>query len=267
MPDTESANAEDPQNAPFELEQSDMYSKYLLHSRTEILFVLRSMIKKNCLTSVYFDQGRSFLLTAILDVDERNRRFILDRGGDEDVNQKALLAPRLLCTANLEKVKIQFLLDGLQSVRHNGRMAFSAKIPETLLRLQRREYFRLETPQVNPILCQLKTKNENGVPLTHELPLLDISGGGVCLMVPTSAEGLFPVGVTFTDARIELPEEGVIQTDLEVRNNFLITMRNGNQHLRVGCRFIDLPGNRLTMIQRYITRIERERKARLSGLE
>jgi len=56
-------------------------------------------------------------------------------------------------------------------------------------------------------------------------------------------------------------------TALCVRNAFPVTTKTGNQYLRLGCEYLDLPGTRLTMIQRYITRIERERKARLSGLD
>jgi hypothetical protein len=42
--------------------------------------------------------------------------------------------------------------------------------------------------------------------------------------------------------------------------------RGGLPYLRIGCEFTSLPGTRLAQIQRYITRMERERKARESGL-
>ena len=35
---------------------------------------------------------------------------------------------------------------------------------------------------------------------------------------------------------------------------------------RAGCQFVDLPGQMLTLIQRYIIRVERERKARETGM-
>ena len=54
--------------------------------------------------------------------------------------------------------------------------------------------------------------------------------------------------------------------NLIVRNAFDVTTKTGNHHLRVGCEYVNLPGTRLTMIQRYITRVERERKARMSGM-
>ena len=47
----------------FELEQPEDYSQYLLHSKSEIVAVLRSLVQKGALITVYFDQGKSFLLT------------------------------------------------------------------------------------------------------------------------------------------------------------------------------------------------------------
>jgi len=266
MSEHEAGPSEEPRQPSFELE-SDAYGKYLLHSRTEITFLLRSMLKKECMVTIYFDHGRFFFLTALLDLDEKNGHVLIDVGSDEAVNQRALKADHLLCTASLDKVKIQFSLKGLQAAKQGGRPAFLARLPQSVLRLQRREYFRLDTPQGNPIICQMKVARENGGYVNLNLPLLDISGGGVGLMAPLDSETMLAVGNQFSACRIDIPEEGVIQVDLIVRNAFHITMRNGSQHLRVGCEYVDLPGSRLSMVQRYITRIERERKARASGLE
>jgi hypothetical protein len=56
----------------------------------------------------------------------------------------------------------------------------------------------------------------------------------------------------------------VIQTKLMVRNSFPMTMRNGAVIKRTGCAFLDLPSNQQALIQRYIIRLERDRRAKLS---
>jgi len=85
--------------------------------------------------------------------------------------------------------------------------------------------------------------------------------------VPEVIAEHLPVGTLLQNCRIALPEEGVITGTLCVRSAFGVTPGNGHSFVRIGCEFINLPGQRLTMIQRFITRIERERKARQSGLE
>jgi c-di-GMP-binding flagellar brake protein YcgR len=47
---------------------------------------------------------------------------------------------------------------------------------------------------------------------------------------------------------------------------FEITLRSGARIKRAGCEFVKLPGQMSTLVQRYIIKVERERKARESGM-
>lgn len=260
MEETEPLRATPP---VFELEQSDDYSQYLLHSRTEILAVLRSIIQKGTLITAHFDQGRSFFLTSMIALQPDNTEFILDVGSNEEMNGKALKANKLIFTAVVDKVKTQFSLDRLRRVEYEGRPAFIGALPDTLLRLQRREFFRLATPIANPIrLCTALVPEERAV----DVPLVDISGGGVGLMAPLDLAGLLETSRMLENCRIMLPGEGLLVTTLQVRNLFDVVTRGGLRYVRVGCEFVNLPAARLTAVQRYIIHVERERKARLSGL-
>ncbi len=258
-----------PQEAPtkLELEQDGVYGKYLLHSRTEIIFVLRAVQQKGSLITVYFNEGRSFLLTSLVDVDGDRGTLTFDTGSDEEMNNRALKADRLVFTTSLDKVKIQFSLQRLEAATHGGRPALRGALPASLLRLQRREYYRLTTPVATPVRCRLSIPKADAAPVLADIPLLDISGGGIGLLVKPELKDDFRIDTAFRDCRIDLPDEGLLVCNLIVRNAFEVTTKSGNQHLRVGCEFDNLPGTRLTMVQRYITRVERERKARASGLE
>ncbi|MGL5631834.1 MAG: flagellar brake protein [Azovibrio sp.] len=249
-----------------ELERADVYSQYLLHSQAEVVYVLRSAMQKGCMITVYFDMGQSFFLTSLLDVAPEG--IILDYGSDEDINRRALKAQRLICTTSVDKVKVQFALEGLSLVEHEGRHAFFSKRPDSVLRLQRREYFRVPTPIANPLICRTPiTSADDGETKYVAFPLLDISAGGLCLMVSTEQAEYFPRGQVFKQCYLDLPDEGQITLDLEACNAFEVTTRTGNRYTRVGCSFFGLSNAKLSAIQRYITKLERERKARISGLE
>ncbi len=266
MPDTDAPPASDGLPNGFELEQTDVFSKYLLHSRAEILFILRSLIQKGAMITVHFDQGQSFLLTSMLALSADQRSFVLDIGSDEEMNKRALRADRLILTTVLEKVKIQFSLNRLTPAFYEGRAAFAGDLPASLLRLQRREYFRLSTPIAQPIRMTTHLRLSDGSLAFIELPLLDISGGGIGLMVQPDQAQLFQRGDQLDDCRMMLPEEGLLVASVCVRNMFDVATRTGTRFVRLGCEFVAVPPARLSMVQRYITRIERERKARLSGL-
>lgn len=256
-----------PSATVFEIEQEHLYRQYLLTTAMEVLYVLRSMQKRGCMATVYFAQGRSFFLTSVLAVGDDGKHFVIDIGSDETVNREALEAARLVVTASLDSVKIQFALSGLQETRHQNRPAFLAAVPPAVLRLQRREYFRLETPLADPLHCQIPLTAEDGSPPTLDLALLDISGGGLSLLVPNEAAHHFQIGKLLANCRLRIPGETAINVSLCVRSCLPVSKKAGHEYLRVGCEFINLPGMWLSAIQRYITRIERERKARLSGLE
>jgi c-di-GMP-binding flagellar brake protein YcgR len=252
---------------PFDLQFEDdptgEYSKYFLYAKAEILAVLRSITQKGTLVTVHFDQGRFFFLTSMIALHPNNTEFILDVGSNEGVNARALQTDKLFFTTLVDKVKIQFSVDRLRREEYQGHPAFVGAVPDRLLRLQRREFFRLSLSLINPIrLCTTLEPDDKAI----DIPLLDISGGGVGLMFPVDLVSRLEKGQMLTNCQIMLPDEGLLTSTLCVRNMFDVTSRNGSRYMRVGCEFVALPAPHLSAVQRYIIHTERERKARLSGL-
>jgi c-di-GMP-binding flagellar brake protein YcgR len=249
----------------FELMQADDYSKYLLHSKKEIVFILRAMRDSGVMITVYFNQGNDFLLTTLLSISADGNTLLLDPGSNAEMNRKALASDKLVFIAAHDKVKIQFTVNHLSKAAYEGREAFRAAIPAELLRLQRREYYRLTAPIAHPLRCTIPVKLADGTKTTFETTVIDISGGGLGVMAPP--EGVeFETDHLFENCRIELPEVGTVLATLRVRNVFEFTLRSGAKTKRSGCQFVDLPGHMMTLIQRYIIRVERERKARETGM-
>jgi hypothetical protein len=57
-----------------------------------------------------------------------------------------------------------------------------------------------------------------------------------------------------------------VVTGLEIRNTFDVTLLNNKTARRFGCMFVGISRGNLGNVQRYITKLERERNARLAGL-
>ena len=191
--------------------------------------------------------------------------ILFDAGSNAEMNRKALESDKLTFIASHDKVKIQFAVKHLALTEFEGREAFRAAIPQELLRLQRREFYRLTAPVAHPLRCSIPVKLADGSQSIIESTVIDISGGGLGVLVPP--EGVeFETDHLFENCRLELPEVGTVLATLRVRNVFEFTLRSGAKNKRSGCEFVDLPGNMLTLIQRYIIRVERERKARETGM-
>jgi c-di-GMP-binding flagellar brake protein YcgR len=244
-----------------ELLQAEDFDQYILRSRAEILSVLRSLRDTQALITLYFDHSGLPFLTAVLGASDSG--IALDFGRDPTMNSLALKSKGFTAAATQDKVKIQFPVGTLKQGLHQGRPAFSAPLPNLLLRLQRREYYRLTAPSVRPIRCRIPASLPEGTHKSVEANIINIGGGGLAVMVPPAGIP-FEAGMGFHNCRIDLPEVGVVVGDLQVRSTFEVAAQGGIVVKRAGCQFMNLPGPMLTLIQRYIMRIERERKARSS---
>lgn len=250
----------------FEIDRFDEYAQYALNQAPEIHYYLGQLARQGDLISAYLDDGRQSFLTTLLAVDTESGELFFDAPQSPEQSSAAVQAQQITFIVRIERIKVQFRLNALQATTRDNRPALKGAIPSMLLRLQRREHFRLEPPGGTPIRCGIAIDGTNTGIHRHDLPALDISGGGISLEAPIGLlEDLEP-GSIFKDCRLDIPDECVLQINLQVRKVVEISSARGPHTLRIGCSFVGVPAMRQGMIERYITRIERERTARNSGL-
>lgn len=250
------------QHIAAELLSTDEFSQYMLNTKSEMFAVFRGIVEQVSQITMFFNEGRDMVLTDMISYGDSG--VLLDLGASPELNAKALKASKLFCVTQLDKVKIQFILRGLKLVEAKGGPAFHAALPENVLRLQRREYYRLVTPIVHPLKCVMTFPPANGESRVLGAHVGDISGGGLGVVsIPLDV----PIDTgQQLGCRIDLPEVGVVTGTVVVRSVFEWVARNGVKSKRAGCEFLKLPGLMLTLIQRYIIKVERERKARESRM-
>lgn len=237
---------------------------YEVGSRREIVSMLRQIGEKKQLIRMLVNGESDVAVTSILEVDEETDTIVLDRSLDPLQNERIAAAGSAMCETTLDKIRILFTAEGLADATHAGAPALRADIPPTLIRLQRREYYRMTTPVSSPVRALIPLPPETGVGV-GAFPLHDISVGGIAILDNRLQLGA-TVGRVYEDCRIELPEIGPITASLQIRNSLDITLLNNRSNRRLGCQFIDISRGGLAAVQRYITKLERERNARLAGL-
>lgn len=231
--------------------------RFTLRSRPEIVAVLRSLAKQNAMITVYFDQGREFILTTILDVNPEFHELVLDLGADTRANKLLLQSTRLLVVGHEDRIKVQFATGLAQATMHAGHPAFRLRIPGALVRLQRRDFYRIQLPMGKPLKAHLQPFADQPDKLL-EARLVDLSCGGVAMIL--AAVGVpMEVGSVYPACSINLPGVGTVSAPVEITYVREVNLKNGSREQRAGCRFINLPGPMQSMIQRYINRTERER--------
>lgn len=245
----------DPIPLKFELSSVDDDSQYYIHSRTEILSILRRLMERNEQAALYYDESSHAILTQVLDVRAAHDELILDCSANEASNRHVEISRKLVFISSLDNVKIQFVVPQAKRTKFEQKCAFSVAFPETLLRLQRREYYRLTTPNLRPLTCDIPMAGHDKVSVS----ILNISAGGMAI-IGYRGELSLHLGETYHNCHISLPEVGEVMVNIQVKVTFDITMKNNIIKKRAGCKFVDMPGPTQTLIQRYIMKTELDRK-------
>lgn len=239
-----------------ELVSTEDRGRYLVTHARDIHRYLREVIEGKNLVAIYGQNGKDFVLSTLLSVDDKNGFVLLEQGVDAAMNAMLLGSAHCTFATTHDQVHIQFSSGRIEATTFENEAAFRVPMPSEILRLQRREYYRLVTSVMNPVKCMINTRAG-----LMETVVVDISIGGVGVLA-YQEEGRLKAGEVYQGCRIALPGTGEFALSLSVRTTFDITLKNGRLTHRAGCQFIDLPPSVETAIQRYIIRVERERRAR-----
>ena len=223
----------------------------------EIRLLLNGILEEKSLISLHLSRSNhSIILSSILAVDSREKILVLDYGIDEPLNQLALKRGSLRCITALNRVRVEFDCNNLQRIQFEGRSAFSADIPVSLQRLQRRNFYRIATPVTTPAVCSILSLRPCEEISTFNL--LDISCGGMALIDQPDTDILLKIGMVFEYCRIDLPEFGVVETSIQIKNAGTIILKNGLSYPRISCEFLNLSEKSRMLIQRYIIKLEQQ---------
>jgi c-di-GMP-binding flagellar brake protein YcgR len=246
------------QNPPQGLPVADEHdaSSFTVSWKKEIVYILRAVMAKTEMVSAYFNRGESFILTSIINVDPEGELVFLDLGANEEANEKIIKSEKIIFVTSHDRVKIQFVVHRIEKVRLDDREVFRIELPKSLIKLQRRDYYRVAMSAIKPLKCVVLM--EGGTKI--EMAVADISIGGVGVVLPP-ADVVIEPGMIFNGCNLILPEIGNIVAAMEIRNVFEGASGAGLKTQRAGCQFINLSPNMQSMIQRYIIKVQRERRA------
>jgi c-di-GMP-binding flagellar brake protein YcgR len=238
-------------------DHDDLLARFTLHSRAEILFQLRAIQKRKLLVNLDLVGSRQIIVTSVLMVNEVKNTLILDSARGDALNQELTAGKGAEFVAHLDGVSISFATGPVAWCKYEGVPALRIALPTSLVRLQRREHFRVPMPIANPVKCIVPSADGDADPITTHL--VDIGCGGVAIAETGGRLGP-DTGRILPDCKLLLPESDTIITSLEVRNSAQIRLHNGTFQTRLGCQFVDLPHDMAAKLQRFVMDIERARR-------
>ena len=234
--------------------------KYVLRTRREIIPLLKALTKKPDPVTAKIPDSTHTMITAVLDVLPNKNLMVLDYGPAEALNKKLLAADRVICTTRHEMVETRFNCSNLKQVKYKGEPAFAVPLPDSVLHLQRRGYFRIKPLTSHPAYLGLTLENDQVL----NLKLIDIGIKGLSLQ-----DNLFRLhtaqGKLFENCKLTLPANPSLNVNFELRYSASSSSRDGQEFNRVGGRFINLNPNDEFNLQRFINMVQIEQNALIKG--
>lgn len=235
---------------------NDDWTRYSVQSQREILSLLKTIQQNKLLINLSFAGGEG-IITTLLAIDDVNRLVIFDGAQNDALNNRLSSGIKVDFSTSHNGVKISFSATGISLISHEQRPALRIAMPRELIRLQRRDYFRIMMPVANPVFCIIPPSPG----LNEELikaNIIDLSCGGVAIAENEGKLSML-IGDIMPDCKLLLHDVGPVTATLEVCNIAQLTLHNGVRKTRLGCRFVDIPTSMPAVLQRYIMNMERER--------
>lgn len=251
-----------PSRAPLNESAPDL-DPYRIADACEILGLLRGIHAQRCPVTVYFNQGTDFFQSMLLTVNPRFEELIFDIGNDARFNARFEAGRDFTFVTRDHEVRVQFSANQVELVMLDGQPAFRVRLPHSVVRLQRRNFYRIATPVAHPLLIRIPDASGlSGFSGRVSCRVLDLSCGGTAILVPDDRLAA-RVGECFEDCVLDLGPEGEIHATLEVRHAAEDRANGKLRGIRLRCRFRRLGESGEQAIQRYVRRLEIERRERL----
>jgi c-di-GMP-binding flagellar brake protein YcgR len=221
----------------------------------EIGVSLRNLVNRGDLLNA--DYGGGQIVTRLLDVDTAAHTFIFDWGGVTAQNRLVLAAEHLQFHAAPDGVRVEFATGAPRETLFEGRPAFEASFPPVLFYMQRREYFRVEAPVLDPFICSGELPSGE----RFRFEVNDLSLGGIALRTMDERVASVDVGVVLPGVELHFSNPGKITLDMQLVSNRHSVNAKGDRRFTLGFKFVSLPGSAENTLQRLITQLELKRRS------
>ncbi|SAK93973.1 YcgR protein superfamily protein [Caballeronia glebae] len=221
----------------------------------EIGVALRNLANRGDFLTAQYGDGQ--IVTRLLDVDVTAHRFTFDWGGLEEQNRGVLASQKLIFSASPDGVRVEFTTPGPRETTFDGRPAFEVDFPTVLYYMQRREYFRVEAPVLDPYVCTGTLPDGE----RFRFEVHDLSLGGVALRTMDERVADLEMGIVLQDAELHFSANGRVTLDMMLVSHRESTTAKGDRRYTIGFKFVSMPGSAENTLQRLITQLEMKRRS------
>jgi len=238
---------------------SRLISEFSMSSPITIGKYLHTMQEEENEVYIYVNDGQQSFVTEILGMDLSKGQVWLGRPYDKNLLSGLNEHTEFVAVAFPENIKLQFNCKGIVQSTYEGGQALRIDVPKSMVRLQRRNYFRVMADE--EMMAHLHIEDEG---IQGDYELVDISLAGCGMSVPGRQH--FSVGQVIANAKLVLPDGAPpLKVSLSVRN---IKINPDNDQDRcLGCEMILLIPKEESRLQRFLLAAERRQRDRRNSID
>jgi flagellar brake protein len=231
-------------------------SAFLINSPEKIISKLSILIKSKCRLTAYFGDNDDSFITTILDIYIENNYLIFYHGPKEDLIEQLLNSPKITFKTEYSGIKVSFEAIKIAKIKHQGISIFVIPIPESILWIEARNFYRAKSPVLKSSYCQLTLKDQDPV----NLKLYDISPIGFSMLNASGEISALMIPDThFEQCKLILADTGEDTISFKIRRSkYIINPENLTRMEKIGCKFTRITPAFETTIRRYMQQIEKE---------
>ncbi|MGE4370853.1 MAG: flagellar brake protein [Burkholderiaceae bacterium] len=229
----------------------------------ELRSIFKTLKRRSIPLTVEIPDTGEHYKTLVLDVDERIGNATIDAPRNEKFRRHLTVADEISVSASFDGAHIEFRATNLLAVQERDGWSLRFLFPEQVLRVQRRDAFRVDVPVTQPATCMFRYPNGKPGPV---LEVHDISTGGLSAL-DKQRQLKAAVGDIFDGSELTLPDVGVVQIDLHIVRASSDTLPNGSFHRTIGCEFLKPDLGVQQRIQQYVDKVERRLNAKRLGYD
>ena len=233
-------------------------SAFLIRNPEKIISKLSILLKSKCLLTAYFGDNDDSFITTILNIYIENNYLTFYHGPKEDLIEQLLNSPKITFKTEYLGIKVAFEAIKYGKNSASGIPIFVIPIPESILWIEARDFYRVKSPVSKSSYCQLTLKNQDPI----NLKLYDISLIGFSVLNASSEISALMIPDThFEQCKLILADTGEDTISFKIRRSkHIINPENLTRMEKIGCKFTRITPAFETTIQRYMQQIEKENR-------
>ncbi|CCE22096.1 flagellar brake protein [Methylotuvimicrobium alcaliphilum] len=230
-------------------------SDHIVRNQRQIINHLALLINEKALINLNIGNNESFITTLIA-IDTDTHSLLFDLSPKEYQNRQLPNTLRTVFRTVLSGIKIKFEGKDIVKTRYQGDTVFAMPIPESMLWLQRRQFYRIKSPISKASHLKLSIADQ-----VIPLRLYDISIPGFSLLNDSEPlNQILTPAQTFKNCRLTLADLGEDTVDFIVLYRIPLNPNKPDKTMKIGCRLTSISSAFESCIQRYMQQIERELK-------